>query len=128
MNDIHPSRPFKVCGKCGFVWETVEQFVLDKQVRVTSYRAVLSKAEDGVYVFTHETSGCWFDFVMTVESFASIYDGPRGLELKFMNPECDGHCFLEKDLEPCKVDCSMRWPREILQYLREHRLPRLPRK
>ncbi len=115
--------PFKVCDKCGFEWNTIEEFVLDTNLRVNGYQAMLSNADEGLYILTHECPACLTSLSVTVGSLASLYQGVRFTELKFLSPECEGHCFKTDDLSVCKVECSMRWAREVLQYLKEHRLP-----
>lgn len=115
--------PFKVCNMCGFEWKTVEEFVLDTNLRVNGYQAKLSEADEGLYILTHECPSCLTSLSVTVGSLSSLYSGERHPELMFMSPECEGHCFKEDDLEACVVACSMRWAREVLQYLKNHKLP-----
>lgn len=117
------AKPFKVCDMCGYEWMSIEQFVLDANLRVNGYQAMLTAAEGGLYILTHECPSCLSSLSVTVESLASLYTGERHPDLKFMSPECEGHCFKQDDLSACNVQCSMRWAREVLQYLREHKLP-----
>ena len=115
--------PFRMCPRCGYEWVTVEQFLLDPTVRVTAYEPVFSNPEQGHYFFVHDNAGCHDAFTLRVAQLAEVFRGLRSAELMFMSPECEGHCFVRHDLAPCEVECSMRWPRVILQHLREHKLP-----
>lgn len=114
---------FRLCPKCGFEWETVEHFLVDQSVRVIAYEPMFSNPEEGHFFFVHEAVGCHEGFSLMVGQLAGAFRAPRGKELHFMSPECEGRCFVRHDLAPCEVECSMRWPRVILQHLREHKLP-----
>lgn len=117
------NEPFKICNKCGYEWNTVESFVLDANLRVEGYQAMFGEPEDGLYILTHECPSCMTSLSVKVESLSSLYKGKRDPDLKFLSPECEGHCFKQYDLSACNVECSMRWAREVLQYLRNHKLP-----
>ncbi len=117
------SLPFKVCTKCGHEWHTKEQFVLDTSLRVYGYNAMFERPEDGVIILIHETPDCEFSFSIRVGELADLHVGKRYRELRFLNPECEGKCFKVSNLTPCTADCSLRWARDVLQYLREHKLP-----
>ena len=115
--------PFKVCDKCGFEWKTIEEFVLDTNLRVNGYQAKLSDADEGLCILTHECPSCLTSLSVTIGSLSELYHGKRYPELMFMSSECEGHCFKDDDLEVCNVACSMRWARDVMQCLKEHKLP-----
>jgi len=120
---LNGQAPFKVCQKCRFSWQTVEQFVLESNLLVNGYKASFENPEQGVFMLTHICPQCRTTLSIPAGQFSSLYKGPEYTVLNFLNPECEGHCFREEDLRPCSVECSMRWVRDVLQYLRKHELP-----
>lgn len=119
------SLPFKVCTKCGHKWQTKEQFVLDPHVHVFGYNAMFEQPEEGVFLLTHDSEDCMHSFSIKVGELSSMYRGKRYRDLKFLGDDCESRCFKVNDLGPCRAECCMRWPRDILQCLREHKLPDL---
>lgn len=113
---------FHECARCGFEWETIEDFVLDRALKLVAYQPVFSWPEEGILFFRHDDTKCMQSFSLRMEKFDRLENAARATELKFMDPQCKGHCFTRHDFSPCNVECSLRWTRDVLQRLVEHRL------
>ncbi len=113
---------FKVCNGCGKEWLTVEEFILDPSLLVTKYQAVFGEVEYGLYVLRHDKPDCQSSLSVHVGMFKGLIPSHHH-ESGYMDPSCENRCFSQRDLGPCNVACSMKWARDVLQYLKEHRLP-----
>ncbi|MBI5058605.1 hypothetical protein HZB60_02350 [candidate division KSB1 bacterium] len=117
------AAPFKICPMCGYQWVTVEQLVTDGTLRVNGYQAAFGRAEDGLIFLTHECPGCNTTLAVGAASFAHWNLGPRCDHLSAFEENCPRYCTDRENLEPCPADCSMRWVRDVLQYLERHEIP-----
>jgi hypothetical protein len=121
MSEIE--EPFKTCPMCGYVWPSIESFVLDVALRVEGYQADFEVVEDGLFMLTHVCPGCHSTLAVRVEPFGSLTSTPRDYPLKLLTNECEGHCLSKDDFAPCASQCKMRWVRDVLTILHEHKLP-----
>ncbi len=113
---------FKVCNGCGKRWQTAEQFILDPSLQLVMYQAVFGEVEYGLFVLTHDVPECQSSISVSVGMFRGLV--PRDhQESGFLDPKCEDRCFSQMDLAPCNVDCSMKWARDVMQCLKEHKLP-----
>lgn len=113
---------FKLCSGCGYEWLTMEEFILDQRLTVTGYQAVFGEVEYGVYMLTHARPECMSSISVSVGMFSRLRPHQQ-YEAGFLDPKCESRCFSQQDLAPCKVDCSMKWARDVLQCLKDHKLP-----
>lgn len=113
----------KICSKCGMVWPTLRDLVLDGSIEVNGYQAGFDDPDSGLVLFTHEVAHCQTTMAIEVGQLRPLYDGPPYIQRRTGTEKCLGHCLNQEDLEPCKADCDLAWAREALQWLRLHRLP-----
>ena len=116
-------RPFKICTLCHHCWETLDDLVLDPNLRVEGYQASFPDPKRGMILVTHLADGCHTTLSLKVEALASLYDGPTYLERRTGEDDCGGYCLSQGLLEECLAECDMAWVRKVLQYLRRHELP-----
>ena len=116
------SPNFRVCSGCGTEWPTMAQFILDTNLRLTGYQAVFGEVEYGLFIITHEQPDCMTSNSLTVGLFRDLFPKHQG-EMGFIDPKCEDRCYSQVDLMPCNVACSMKWARDVLQCLKEHKLP-----
>jgi len=121
---MNSATPYKTCVKCGTSWQSPADLVGDRRLLLNGYQAAVPDAEEGLLLFTHLLDGCNSTLGVPVRDFRFMYDGPLCTECRFAQPDCEGHCLDETDLEPCKVQCCMAWARELVQFLRRHELPK----
>ncbi len=93
---------FKKCNCCKKVWETLESFLADSQLKLNGYQADFESLSRGILLFTHITKDCHTTISISIERFSpladdSIDDLPftPGLE------KCPGHCLTPENLENC---------------------------
>lgn len=114
---------FKTCPMCNYQWHSIEEFVIDLELRLEGYMADFGRPEDGLIVLTHTCPSCRSTMSITAGSFANWRSDPIITDLLFMSDECPGHCLNPNNTEACTVRCSMRWVRDVLQYLKAHKIP-----
>ncbi len=114
---------FKICAMCGYQWKSLEEFATDVQLRLEGYMADFAQPENGLIVLTHVCHSCHSTLSLATGNFEHWRTGPIVTDLRMMSNECPGHCLDSANLEVCTVDCSMRWVREVLQYLKAHKIP-----
>ncbi len=117
------SQPFKVCTKCAYEWNTLEDLVADMSLRVDGYQVCFERAEEGLFMLTHECPNCQTTLSIPAAEFAHWKTGPDYYALKLLTDECAGHCLNPTNLEPCNAQCFVRWVRDVLQFLRTHQVP-----
>lgn len=116
-------RPYMTCATCGQTWKTIEEFAVDLQLRTVGYTADFVRPENGEIVLSHVCSNCDATISIAAGRFEEWRRGPRLTELRTMSAECPRFCLDRTNLEACAVRCSMGWVREVLQYLKAHKIP-----
>lgn len=114
---------FKTCSSCGTTWQSMKQFLEDKELVVEGYQASFSDSMDGLFLMTHSCEDCGSTLALKTGLFRELYHGPEFTEHRTNMPGCDGHCLNENDLEPCDQECDMRWVRDVLQMLKNYGAP-----
>ena len=117
------TKPFKICSMCGYEWPTLEQFVKDSNLQVNGYQASVESVVDGLFMLTHDCPNCYSTLAVKVVDFEHWDTGARPARLNLLNEDCPRHCLDQNNLEPCHAECCMRWVRDVLQYLKAHKVP-----
>lgn len=118
-----PEAPFKICPLCKTAWNTREDLTHDPTVSVVGYQAIARSPEDGLFLFTHMTKDCRSTFAIPVREYRDFFAGTRYARALTGESECHGFCQDSNNLESCGAQCSMRWARDVLQFLRRHEVP-----
>jgi len=111
-------EPFKICPNCQTVWETMEEFLADLELKMNGYQVHFDDLEGGLFFFTHQQEGCFTTLALPVTAFLSLNDRP--LLAKRDEQLCIGSdfCVHQGDLMPKPVKCECIWVRDILQTIR----------
>jgi hypothetical protein len=111
-------EPFKVCPNCNALWETMEAFLSDPELKMNGYQVHFDDLEGGLFFFTHLQEECFTTLAIPVTQFLSLNDQP--LLEKRDKQRCTGSdlCVHQGDLLPKPVECECLWVREILQTIK----------
>jgi hypothetical protein len=120
--DIKPP-PFKTCSMCKACWETCREFVEDPSLALNGYFADFTDPNEGLILVTHRVAGCGSTLGIKAGQLEQLYTGPKYSVHNAGNPDCGGHCLTDNDFSTCSATCEMRWIREVMQLLKEHRYP-----
>jgi len=120
---INNEEHYKACTLCGYEWQTLQSFVQDCNLTVNGYQACFEKAEEGLFLLTHVCPQCHSTLAVRASDFTHWDTGSRPGLLNMGKETCPGRCLNNDDLEPCTAECSMRWVRDVLQYLKAHHVP-----
>ena len=113
-------KAFKICPNCSYRWNSMTDFIRDRNLELNGYQASFNDTHDGLFMVTHNMAGCGTTLAIPAKSLTSLYDGPEHMIHMAFTDRCDGHCMYEKDYAPCFKECDMKWARDILQILRDH--------
>ncbi len=93
---------FKKCNCCKKVWETLELFLEDSQLKINGYQADFESLSHGILLFTHLKKECHSTISLPVERFSSLADDSID-DLPFAPglDKCPGHCLIPENLENC---------------------------
>ena len=111
------AKVFKTCSSCGFIWDSLQEFLDDDAVDYAGYQVSFLELETGFFLFNHT---CGTTLAVGVDAFHSLYDGPVFLERVVGTDKCPGYCLERMSLEPCPVKCECAFVREIIQVLKPH--------
>jgi len=114
---------FTACRTCLKEWETIEEFVLDGEIKVEGFLPDFGRPELSTYMLRHVTTECKAAMQLQAGRLIGLYDRLKHQQLLLMSSECQGKCLDYRNLDPCKAKCIMSWTRDIMQCLRTHSLP-----
>jgi hypothetical protein len=114
--------PFKTCNMCQKTWLDAESFITDPSLKINGYQAYFDIPEDGLILFTHKAKGCGSTLAVPAGVFKPLHRGQKYLHRKNGTDVCAQHCNRVDDLDDCHAECEMRWVRDVLHILRNHRL------
>ncbi|MBN2685799.1 MAG: hypothetical protein JXR40_11020 [Pontiellaceae bacterium] len=114
------SEPFKTCPRCAYCWHRMVDLIRDKNLVINGYQASFKDTGEGLFLFTHTVDGCGTTFSIPARALKKLYDGPEYTIHMALTERCKGHCLNDIDLEPCSVECDMKWARDIIQVLKNH--------
>ena len=111
---------FKTCTTCSYHWDSLSDFIRDRNLELNGYQAAFNDAQEGLFLLTHNAAGCGTTLAIPAKSLISLYEGPEHMIHMAFTDRCDGHCMYENDYKPCFNECDMKWARDIIQILRDH--------
>jgi hypothetical protein len=109
-------KPFKICSKCDYEWQTRDDFLQDASLFLIGLQAGYGKFDRGFYLFNHlaEKDKCNSTIAVGVENFMSLYSGPMYETVHAGSEACSGHCAKVDDLARCSVSCRNATAREVM--------------
>lgn len=112
-----PNMMFKTCPMCGRRWMDRQTFMGDADLEFIGYQANLGLPEEGLFYFTHKTTGCGSTMAIKVEAFLSLYAGKRFTDSKLLSKECSGFCLDRDQRLRCGARCRYAYVREVSQII-----------
>ena len=106
---------FKLCSNCGEKWETREEFLSDKGLRLIGYQVHFEELELGIFLFNHI---CNTTLGIAAKEFTDLYDGIIFSERATGSEECSEYCLDQNNLMSCPVKCECAYVREVLQIIK----------
>lgn len=97
---------------CGKVWPRREEFLSDREVRVTGYIAHFQELELGLFLFNHEP--CKTTLAVKAKRFTDLSTGSVFTERMTGTEECPGYCLHKTELSPCPGRCECAYVRNVL--------------
>jgi hypothetical protein len=110
--DTKPDEHFKECTMCGKAWLDREEFLGDRELRVSGYIAHFKELELGLFLFNHEP--CGSTLAVKAQQFTDLVDGPVYVERMTGTEECPGYCLRKTKLQPCHAKCECAYVRDVL--------------
>ncbi len=107
---------FKQCPFCSQEWNSVDEFINDRKLKLIGYQVDFSKLSAGYFLFNHH---CGDTLALEVAHFTHLYHGPVYKERKTGQEECPGYCLHNDNLSPCPAHCECAFVREIMQILQK---------
>ncbi|KJS29112.1 MAG: hypothetical protein VR64_21400 [Desulfatitalea sp. BRH_c12] len=107
---------FKQCTKCGYHWQSRDQWLRDPSVTLVGYQVNFKRLETGILLFNHT---CRTTLALPVLVFEDLYDGPVFVERAAGSEACPGHCLHESNLKPCPERCECAYVRYILHLIQQ---------
>ncbi len=106
---------FKQCNKCSHQWETRDDFLSDKTIRVIGYQVFFEDLKFGLFLFNHS---CNTTIAIDTALLLDLYDGPFFVDRKPDGRECPGRCLNKNILSPCSRECKCAFISEIMQVIK----------
>jgi hypothetical protein len=116
MNDLQ-ELPFKICPMCEKHWTSRDAFLDDLTLFFNGYQANFGAMEQGLFYFTHKTTGCGSTMVIKAEAFLSLYSGKRYKKDQQLSKQCPRYCLERSQLKRCQVHCQHAFVREVTQII-----------
>lgn len=111
-------QSFKVCTKCGKVWQTREQFLELEELVPLGFQAHFLDGEKSILMFHHETAGCNTTLAIPLQEFVDLIPGYHETELAYGTDSCRAICLTDNDLMPCDhPNCKNALVRQFVQEL-----------
>lgn len=110
---------FKACPMCKTEWDSMDSFLADPHLIFNGYQPNFGNLDQGIFFFTHDEEHCGTTMALKVETFASLYTGPRHPKSKRLSHDCPGYCLDKTNLKPCSAQCANAYAREIAQKIKE---------
>ena len=104
---------FKMCGSCGRLWSSWDEFVNDAQLRLLGLQAVVAVPEASALVFEHRCGSSVS--VLTGRLHNLLPDHPAaGWPSLRGSVECARHCLSLEDRSSCDLRCRHARDRDLL--------------
>jgi hypothetical protein len=112
---------FKICTTCEDSWETRDEFIYDKDMKITGYQPAVSSEVLGYVLFTHDKPGCGSTLALESEDLLDLHTGPTTDRVLYGSDACKGHCYRVEDISACDSPCRNALVREVIKTILEKR-------
>ena len=123
MHTSTSATPFKSCTKCDTIWEDVQSFIEDPNLKLNGYLPDFDQPGNGLIIVTHKIPDCGSSFSLRASLFRELYKGPDYKEHMTAQPGCEGKCFIYDDYSKCSNHCDMRWVRDVMLLINSNEFP-----
>lgn len=123
MHTTASAPPFRSCTKCGHVWEDVQAFIEDPNLKLNGYLPDFSQPGNGLIIVTHKTPACGSSFSLRVDLFRHMYQEQESADHHATPDGCEGRCFIYDDFSKCGSPCDMRWIRDLMLLISSNAFP-----
>ena len=114
---------FKKCPHCGQIWQSREEFLADKHIKIIGYQVNFQELELGLFLFNHFT--CKTTMSLEAGQFTDLYEGPV-IKLRNTGSEsCPEYCLHKSELRSCPAECECAYVRDIIQTIQLRESARL---
>lgn len=105
--------PFRTCGSCKRPWPTWQSFLLDPDVRLLGFQAVVAQPDLNLLVFEHRCGSSVSILTRRLRHLLPGYaERPPAVTL-FGTEQCQGHCRFLRDLAVCDAPCANAHDRQL---------------
>jgi hypothetical protein len=109
---------FKKCTMCEKSWETLDDFVKDKEIKLNGYQVNIIDPLRGMFIFTHNIPLCGTSVAIKIDKLASLSEKPLPTQSIERPHDCPGHCLIESNFNKCTATfCLGQVIRDLLQTL-----------
>lgn len=109
-------RPFKTCGACKKTWNSADEFIHDKNVKVLWLQVIPGHPDANCIIFEHRGCGS----TISVLTPKLRYLLPRKFEYTedlYGTEECNEHCNTRDTMAACEKKCVNAQDRELARLL-----------
>ena len=117
-----PSQ-YRKCS-CGKTWETRDELLQDKKVRIVGYQPDFVNHKDNQFLFQHRAKTCGEFFGVRASDFSDLREKDCPDELCMGKEDCPGYCNDTLDLRVCSVTCRNATDRSVASKIRSRRILR----
>lgn len=108
---------FKHCNNCNASWNSLEDFICDKNVHLTGYQVNSNDPGKGLFLFIHDTRECQSTLAVKVEHINNYLHSDNPL-IPFtpFKSHCPAYCVDQNNLNACQNKlCKGSTIRQMLQ-------------
>lgn len=116
-------KAFKKCS-CGSEWQTIDEFISDKDLVLLGYQVNFKKLELGILLFDHKKCGSTIG--VKAYEFRKLHRGPIFKARLTGEDTCPGYCLHSEELAPCPNPCECSWVRDIIQIINMKKSGKIP--
>jgi len=109
---------FKTCPNCQAVWQTMDDFLSDPELKMNGYQVHFDNLEGGLFFFTHHRDGCFTTLAIPVTAFLALNDRPLLATRDKQLCHNSDFCARQGTLMPHPAECECAWVREMLHTIR----------
>ena len=116
-------QEFRKCD-CGQSWETRDEFLQDKMVKIIGYQPDFVSRKYSHFLFFHRAKGCGGFIGIRASEFGDLRETAYPKDLCFGEEDCPGYCTDTLDLRVCSVACRNATDREVAARISRRRILR----
>ena len=110
------NKIFKQCGACKKVWNSVDDFIYDKNVKVLWLQVIPGYPDANCIIFEHRSCGSTIS-VLTPKIRHLLKREFNYTEDLYGTDDCNGHCNTRDTMAACEKECVNAQDRELARLL-----------